>query len=90
MVRNTVHADAVSFSHEDRSAWDEEIIALCDPQSVLLIERAGLTDSTQAIGMSFARATPKSSRGQRGGLGSPDAGRCHGVVRLPDLQQPDK
>jgi hypothetical protein len=25
-----------------------------------------------------------------GQSGRPGAGRCHGVVRLPDMQQPDK
>jgi hypothetical protein len=30
-----------SFYRQDRSALGEEIIALCDPQSVLLMERAG-------------------------------------------------
>jgi hypothetical protein len=43
-----VHTVPVSFYGQDCSAWGEETIALCDRQSILLIERAGLTDSTDA------------------------------------------
>jgi hypothetical protein len=43
-----VHTVPVSFCGQNCSAWGEETIALCDRQSVLLIERAGLTDSTDA------------------------------------------